>query len=46
MLWSGARTYQEAIEEGLDVKISTWARNAPNTTPAMAKSVATTPTRK
>ena len=23
-----------------DVKISTWARNAPNTTPAMAKSVA------
>ena len=27
-------------EEGLDVKISTWARNAPNTTPAMAKSVA------
>src|SRR5947207_1983078 len=32
--------WKEAIEEGLDVKISTWARNAPNTTPAMAKSVA------
>ncbi len=31
---------KEAIEEGIDVKISTWARNAPNTTPAMAKSVA------
>ena len=31
---------KEATEEGIDVKISTWARNAPNTTPAMAKSVA------
>ena len=31
---------KEAVEEGIDVKISTWARNAPNTTPAMAKSVA------
>ncbi len=41
MLWEwGAYFTQEAIEEGLDVKISTWARNAPNTTPAMAKSVA------
>ncbi len=41
MLWEwGAYFSQEAIEEGLDVKISTWARNAPNTTPAMAKSVA------
>ena len=29
-----------SIAEGLDVKVSTWARNAPNTTPAMAKSVA------
>ena len=36
----GAYFTKEAIEEGLDVKISTWARNAPNTTPAMAKSVA------
>jgi branched-chain amino acid aminotransferase len=41
MLWDwGAYFTKEAIEEGLDVKISTWARNAPNTTPAMAKSVA------
>src|SRR4051812_19349545 len=41
MLWEwGAYFTTEAIEEGLDVKISTWARNAPNTTPAMAKSVA------
>jgi branched-chain amino acid aminotransferase len=41
MLWEwGAYFTKEAIEEGLDVKISTWARNAPNTTPAMAKSVA------
>jgi branched-chain amino acid aminotransferase len=41
MLWEwGAYFTKEAIEEGLDVKISTWARNAPNTTPGMAKSVA------
>jgi branched-chain amino acid aminotransferase len=41
MLWEwGAYFSKEAIEEGLDVKVSTWARNAPNTTPAMAKSVA------
>ena len=41
MLWEwGAYFTKEAIEEGLDVKISTWARNAPNTTPALAKSVA------
>jgi len=41
MVWEwGAYFTKEAIEEGLDVKISTWARNAPNTTPAMAKSVA------
>src|SRR5215831_14315910 len=41
MLWEwGAYFTNEAIEEGLDVKISTWARNAPNTTPGMAKSVA------
>ena len=41
MLWEwGAYFTKEAIEEGLDVKVSTWARNAPNTTPAMAKSVA------
>ena len=41
LLWEwGAYFSQEALEEGLDVKVSTWARNAPNTTPAMAKSVA------
>jgi branched-chain amino acid aminotransferase len=41
MVWEwGAYFTKEAIEEGLDVKVSTWARNAPNTTPAMAKSSA------
>lgn len=27
----------DALEKGVDMQISTWARNAPNTTPAMAK---------
>ena len=41
LLWEwGAYFTKEAIEEGLDVKVSTWARMAPNTLPAMAKSVA------
>lgn len=41
ILWEWPAYFtQEAIEEGIDVKIATWARNAPNTTPAMAKSVA------
>jgi branched-chain amino acid aminotransferase len=41
MLWEwGAYFTKDAIEEGLDVKISTWARSAPNTMPSMAKSVA------
>ena len=41
MLWEwGAYFTPEALEQVLDVKVSTWARNAPNTTPAMAKSVA------
>jgi branched-chain amino acid aminotransferase len=41
MLWEwGAYFTSEAIEEGLDVKVSTWSRMAPNTLPAMAKSVA------
>ena len=41
MLWEWPAYFtKEASEEGIDVKISTWARNAPNTTPAMAKSVA------
>ncbi|MDA1184734.1 MAG: branched-chain amino acid transaminase [Acidobacteria bacterium] len=41
MVWEWPSYFsKEAVEEGIDVKISTWARNAPNTTPAMAKSVA------
>ncbi|OFW06036.1 MAG: branched chain amino acid aminotransferase [Acidobacteria bacterium RIFCSPLOWO2_02_FULL_68_18] len=41
LVWEwGAYFTKDAIEEGLDVKVSTWVRNAPNTTPAMAKSVA------
>jgi branched-chain amino acid aminotransferase len=41
MLWEwGAYFTKEAIEEGLNVKVATWSRNAPNTMPAMAKSVA------
>jgi branched-chain amino acid aminotransferase len=41
LLWEwGAYFTKDAIEEGLDVKVSTWARVAPNTMPAMAKSVA------
>ena len=41
LVWEwGAYFTKEAIEEGLDVKVSTWARMAPNTLPAMAKSVA------
>ena len=41
MLWEwGAYFTKEAIEEGLNVKISTWSRMAPNTMPALAKSVA------
>jgi branched-chain amino acid aminotransferase len=41
LLWEwGAYFTKEAIEEGLNVKVSTWSRMAPNTMPAMAKSVA------
>jgi branched-chain amino acid aminotransferase len=41
LVWEwGAYFSQEALEEGLDVKISTWTRMAPNTLPAMAKSTA------
>jgi len=41
ILWEWPAYFtQDALEEGIDVKIATWARNAPNTTPAMAKSVA------
>jgi branched-chain amino acid aminotransferase len=41
MLWEwGTYLGQEALEKGVDVKVSTWARMAPNTLPAMAKSAA------
>jgi branched-chain amino acid aminotransferase len=41
LLWDwGAYLGQDALENGVDVKISTWARMAPNTLPAMAKSAA------
>lgn len=41
LVWEwGAYFTKEAIEEGLDVKVSTWCRMAPNTLPAMAKCVA------
>ena len=30
----------EALEQGVDVRVSSWTRSAPNTFPAMAKSVA------
>jgi branched-chain amino acid aminotransferase len=41
MLWEwGAYFTKDAIEVGLDVKVSSWARIAPNTMPGLAKSVA------
>jgi branched-chain amino acid aminotransferase len=41
MLWEwGAYFTKDAIEVGLDVKVATWARIAPNTMPGLAKSVA------
>ncbi|MGE0703317.1 MAG: branched-chain amino acid transaminase [Vicinamibacterales bacterium] len=41
LLWEwGAYLGQEALENGADVKIATWARMAPNTLPAMAKATA------
>jgi len=41
MLWEwGAYLGAEALEQGVDVKVSTWARMAPNTLPAMAKATA------
>ena len=41
MLWEwGAYLGQDALEKGVDVKISSWARMAPNTLPAMAKATA------
>ncbi|MCC7418138.1 MAG: branched-chain amino acid transaminase [Acidobacteria bacterium] len=41
LLWDwGAYLGQESLEHGVDVKVSTWARMAPNTLPAMAKATA------
>src|SRR5205814_7924770 len=41
MLWEwGAYLGTEALEHGVDMKVSSWARLAPNTLPAMAKSTA------
>ena len=41
MVWEwGAYLGQEALEQGVDMKISSWSRMAPNTLPAMAKSTA------
>ena len=41
LLWEwGAYLGQEALEQGVDAKISSWSRMAPNTLPAMAKSSA------
>jgi len=41
MVWEwGAYLGSAALEEGVDVKVSTWTRMAPNTLPAMAKATA------
>ena len=41
ILWEwGAYLGKEALEHGVDVKIASWSRMAPNTLPAMAKSSA------
>jgi branched-chain amino acid aminotransferase len=41
MLWEwGAYLGHEALEAGVDVKVSSWTRIAPNTLPAMAKATA------
>jgi branched-chain amino acid aminotransferase len=41
LLWEwGAYLGKEALEEGVDVKVSSWTRMAPNTLPAMAKATA------
>jgi branched-chain amino acid aminotransferase len=41
LVWEwGAYLGQDALEQGVDMKISSWARMAPNTLPAMAKSTA------
>jgi len=41
LLWDwGAYLGKDALEEGVDVKVSSWSRMAPNTLPALAKSSA------
>jgi branched-chain amino acid aminotransferase len=41
LVWEwGAYLGQDALESGVDMKISSWARMAPNTLPAMAKATA------
>ncbi len=41
ILWEwGAYLGPEALEQGVDMKVSSWSRMAPNTLPAMAKSTA------
>ena len=41
ILWKwGAYLGQDALEQGVDVKVASWSRVAPNTLPAMAKSSA------
>jgi branched-chain amino acid aminotransferase len=41
MLWDwGTYLGEDALEHGVDVKVATWSRMAPNTLPALAKSAA------
>lgn len=41
LVWEwGAYLGEEALEKGVDVQVSSWARSAPNTFPAIAKSTA------
>jgi branched-chain amino acid aminotransferase len=41
LVWEwGAYLGQDALEKGVDVRVSSWARPAPNTFPAVAKAVA------
>ena len=41
MVWEwGAYLGKDALEQGVDMKISSWSRMAPNTLPAMAKATA------
>jgi len=41
LVWEwGAYLGKDALEQGVDVRVSSWTRSAPNTFPSMAKSVA------